>query len=92
MFIKNTLAVKKGGQDLKQTLLKKMKSNGQPMPPGHDRFESIVHDELTVKYCYFRCSRPPDVDVIKLFDKDDQLQNTVFYLNVLRPGHLYQKF
>ena len=72
------------------------------MPPGFDRLESFGHDELTAKHCYFRCSRPPDVDGIKTFDKDDQatkflikmtrLQNTVFYLNVLRPGHLYQKF
>ena len=22
--------------------------------------------------CYFRCSRPPDIDRIKIFDKDDQ--------------------
>ena len=62
------------------------------MPPGFDRLESFDHDELTVKYCYFRCSKPPDVDGIKIFDKDDQAANTVFYLNILRPGHLYQKF
>ena len=49
-----------------------MKSNGQPMPPSFDRFESFGHDELTAKHCYFRCSRPPDVDGIKFFDKDDQ--------------------
>ena len=42
------------------------------MPPGFDRFESFGHDELTAKHCYFRCSRPPDVDGIKFFDKDDQ--------------------
>ena len=41
------------------------------MPPGFDRFENFVHDELTAKHCYFRCSRPPDVDGIKIFDKDD---------------------
>ena len=29
-------------------------------------------DELTAKHCYFRCSRPPGVDGIKIFDKDDQ--------------------
>ena len=49
-----------------------MKSNGRPMPPGFDRLESFGHDELTAKHCYFRCSRPPDVDGIKIFDKDDQ--------------------
>ena len=37
------------------------------MPPGFDRFESFGHDELTA----FRCSRPPDVDGTKIFDKDD---------------------
>ena len=42
------------------------------MPPDVDRLESFGHDELTVKHCYFRCSRPPDVDGIKIFDKDDQ--------------------
>ena len=49
-----------------------MKSNGWPMPPGFDRFESFGHNELTAKHCYFRCSRPPDVGGIKIFDKDDQ--------------------
>ena len=42
------------------------------MPPGFDRLESFGHDELTAEHCYFRCSRPPDVDGIKIFDKDDQ--------------------
>ena len=42
------------------------------MPPGFDRLESFGHDELILKHCYFRCSRPPDVDGIKIFDKDDQ--------------------
>ena len=41
------------------------------MPPGFDRLESFGH-ELTAKHCYFRCSRPPDVDGIKIFDKDEQ--------------------
>ena len=70
-----------------------MKSNGQPIPPGFDRLESFGHDELTEKHCYFRCSRPPDVDGIKIFDKDDQAakhydKNSS---SVLQPGHLYQK-
>ena len=42
------------------------------MPPGSDRFESSHYDELTAKHRYFRCSRPPNVDKIKNFDKDDQ--------------------
>ena len=42
------------------------------MPPGFDRFESFGCDELTAKHCYFMCLRPPDVDEIKMFDKDDR--------------------
>ena len=35
----------------------------------------INHDNLTakIKHCFFRCSRSPDVDGNKLFDKDDQV-------------------
>ena len=43
------------------------------MPPGFDRFESFDHDELTAKLSQFRCSSSPDVDGIKIFDKDDQV-------------------
>ena len=58
------------------------------MPPGFDRFESFGHDELTAKHCYFRCSRPPDVDgMIKM----TRLQNINIKSSVLQPGHLYQK-
>ena len=42
------------------------------MSPGFDRFESFGYDELTAKHCYFKCSRHPNVDGIKIFDKDDQ--------------------
>ena len=42
------------------------------MPPGFDRSGSCGHVELTVKHCYFSHSRPPDVDGIKMFGKDDQ--------------------
>ena len=69
---------------------KDVKSNGQPMPPSFDRFESCGHDELTVKHCYFSCSKPPDVDGIKMFDKDDQAAK--HYFQCLWLGHLYQKF
>ena len=62
------------------------------MPPGFDSVESFGHDELTAKHCYFRCSRPPDVDGIKILIKMTRPQNTIFYRNVLQPGHLYQKF
>ena len=52
-----------------------MKSNWRPIPPGLDRFEYFGHDKLTAKHCYFRCSRPLDVDGIKIFDEDDQATN-----------------
>ena len=60
------------------------------MPPGFNRFEGFGHDNLTAKQ-YFRCSRPLDVDGIKIFHKDDQAAKKCFYLNVLQPGHLNQK-
>ena len=56
------------------------------------RFETFGNDDLTAKHCYFRCLRPPNVDGIKIFDKDDQAAKHCFYLNILQPGHLYQKF
>ena len=62
------------------------------MPPGFDRLESFGHNELTAKHCYFRCSRPPDVDGNKIFDKDDQVTKHYDKNSVLPPGHLYQKF
>ena len=46
-------------------LAEDVKSNGRPMPPGVDGLESFGYDELTTKHCYFRCSRPPDVDGIR---------------------------
>ena len=46
------------------------------MPPGFDKFESFGYDEFTAKHCYFKCSRPANVDGIKIFDKDDWATNT----------------
>ena len=60
------------------------------MPPGFDRFESFGHDELTVKHCYFRCSSLLMLMGLKFLTKMTRLQNTVFYLNVLRPGRSHQ--
>ena len=60
------------------------------MPPGFDRLESFGHDELTTKHCYFRCSRSPDVDGIKIFDKDDQAAkhyDTVLHYGFQKSGH-----
>ena len=69
----NTPGIKKERSRTKTGLAEKdVKSNGRPIPSGFDRFESFGHDKLTAKHCYFRCSRPPDVDGIKIFDKDDQ--------------------
>ena len=67
---------------------KDVKSNGRPMPPDFDSFERFGHDELTAKHCYFRCSRPPDVDQIKNMTR---LQNIKIKEVFLWPGHLYQK-
>ena len=65
----NTPGVKKSGQVLKS---QDLKSNGRPRPPALDRYKSSGHDVLTAKHCYFRCSRPPDVNGMKIFGNDDQ--------------------
>ena len=49
--------------------------NGQSRPPAFDRIKNFDHHDLTAKHCYFGCSRSPDVDGIKIFDKDDQATN-----------------
>ena len=54
------------------------------MPPGFNRFVSFGYDDLNAKHCFFRYSRPPDVDGITIFNKDDQVAK-----QVLRLGHLY---
>ena len=48
------------------------------MPPGFDRLDSFGYDELTAKHYYFRCSRPPNVDGIKIFYIDDQAAKHCF--------------
>ena len=55
------------------------------MPPDFDRLESFGHDELNAKYCYFRCSRPPNVDGIKILIEMTRPQNTVFKPGAHRP-------
>ena len=63
-----------------------------PMPFAFDRFKNFGHDDLTGKH-YFGCSRPPDVDEIKIFDKDDQAaKHNIKKIIVLWPGYLYQMF
>ena len=77
-LIKNTLGIKKEWPRTKTGLAEKdVKSNEWPMPPGFDRFENFGHDELTAKLfiSYFRCSRPPDVDGIKILIKMTRPQN-----------------
>ena len=69
---------KKGQPRTKKDLDEKdVKSNGRPMPHGFDRLESFSHDELTAKHCFFRCSRPPDVDGFKFLIKMTRPQNIV---------------
>ena len=62
------------------------------MPPGFDRLESFGHDELIVKHCYFRCSRPPMLMGSKFLIKMTRPQNITIKNSVLWPGYLYQKF
>ena len=40
--------------------------------PVFNRYKSFGHDNLTANHCYFRFSRPSDVEGIKIFDKKDQ--------------------
>ena len=44
-----------------------------PLPelPLRQKYDSLVMMTYC-KHCYFRCSRPPDVDGITILDKDDQ--------------------
>ena len=73
-LIRNTPGVKKELPRTKTGLAEKdVKLNEWQRPPGIDRFESFGHDGLTVKHCYFRCSRPPDVAGIKFFDRDKDI-------------------
>ena len=72
---------------------KDVRSNGHPRPLLLIGTTSFGHDDVTTKQCYFRCSSPPDVEGIKIFDKDDQAaKKCSLYLNVLQPDHLYQNF
>ena len=75
---------KKGVAKYSKGLVEKdVKSNGQPRPPAFDRYKSFGYDDLTPKHWYFKCSRLPDVDGIKIFDKDDQAtQHHSFHLYI----------
>ena len=67
-LIKNTPGVRKGWPRTKTGFAEKdVKLNRRLMLPSFDRFESFGHDKLTAKHCRFRCSRPPDIDGIKMF-------------------------
>ena len=52
-----------------------MKSNVRPRPPAFDRYKSFGHDDGTVKHCYLGCSKPLDVDGIKILIKVTRPQN-----------------
>ena len=63
------------------------------MPPGFDRLESFSHDELHCKTLLISGAQ----GLLMLMGSEFLIkmtmpQNTVFYVNILRPGHLYQKF
>ena len=50
-------------------------------------FDRFDHDNLIAKHHYFRWSRPPDVDEIKIFDKHDHAgRKTWFLLSFLQNG------
>ena len=68
----NALSHSPVGEPRIAEILAEQDENGQPRSPCFDRFESFGHDDLTAKRCYFRCSRLPHVDRIKMLDKDDQ--------------------
>ena len=59
--------------------LKTWNQNGRPRLPAFNNFKSFGHDNLTIKHCYFRCSRPPGVDMIKNFNKDNQVAKIVLF-------------
>ena len=52
-----------------------MKLNRQSRSPYFGSFESFVYEDLTEKLYNVRCSRLPDVDVIKILIKMIRPQN-----------------
>ena len=71
---------------------KHVKSNGRPMPPGFDRLESLVMMNSLQNIVISGAQGLLMLMGSKFLIKMTRLQNTVYYLNVLQPGHLYQKF
>ena len=88
-YYKRTPGVKKSSQELKSLVEKVVNQYGRLRPSAFDRIKFDHHD-LTTKHCYFGCSRSPDVDGIKIFDKDNQAAN-IKIKTILWPGYLYQK-
>ena len=72
-----------------------MKSNGwsTARSPAFDWYKSFGHNDLTVKHCYFRYSRPPNAKGIKISDKGDQTAKYCsFYLNVCNLFNFIKNF
>ena len=69
-------------QPRKRLVEKDVNQNGRPWPPAFDRIKSFDHHDLTAKLValLFGCSRSPDVDEIKIFDKDDQAAKHCFFI------------
>ena len=65
----NIPGIKRHVQVLKGIVEKDVKSKWATNTFCFDRFKRYGHDNYTAKHCYFRDSRPPDVDGIKFFDK-----------------------
>ena len=60
-----------------------IKMDGQGFLLLTDRNKSFGHDDLTAKHHYFRCSRLPDADRIKIFDKDDQATKRIIFCSLV---------
>ena len=45
---------------------------GQGLLHAFHRSKFFDHNDPIAKHCYFGCSRSPDIDGMKIFDKDDQ--------------------
>ena len=72
---------------------KDVKSNGRPRPPGFDKFESFVMMTSLQNIIISGDQGLLMLMVQEISDEDDQAtKHYSFYLNVLWPDYLYQKF
>ena len=67
---KGWLGTKKGFAIKRYEIMQNHEMNGQGLLLVKKRIINFDHHDLTEKHCYLGCSRPPEVDGIKIFDKD----------------------